>query len=444
MKKISLFIILIGAALSLCWSIYRDSQIEKLNPPDLRNRVVGARLQKDGKLPYFYKWKATDGLRYYDPYNFDTFKVSNITASPYFNELLYPIIEMPERTISHLWLYLQYVLLFIMIGIALSFTVTDLQKIAIIIVAASFLFTDAWIRLIATGQFYLFIPFLAMLFYYFFGKSKNVFAPLLAGLCAISLVLIRPNAVFIFLPFLLIVSRYSTRFKIVFFVPIILLLAYTIGNAHQRELWGNYNRSLSEQLKIHQKLGPAVQENEKDPGFTSVEGWDNAEIEKDNAKFHPTALTENGNVFVLVKKIFNINLSTTFLTVISLLLIFIILILFYFFRRKSGFDIYNIAILGFCLYMISDLFSPFYRHQYYTVQWFFPLLLAAAGFVKNYKTAYLAILTGLILNIISWHLIKMEHTLGEYIIFVALLLLAFIYKNPSQLNNEPSSLLLKK
>jgi hypothetical protein len=42
---------------SLFWSVYRDTELEKQYPVDLRNRVVGSRLQMDGMSPYFYHWR---------------------------------------------------------------------------------------------------------------------------------------------------------------------------------------------------------------------------------------------------------------------------------------------------------------------------------------------------------------------------------------------------
>ena len=436
MKKTFWIGIVLMILTSLCWSVYRDIQIEKLYPGDLRNRVVGARLQKDDRMPYFYKWKPADGLRYYDPQNFDTLKVSNSTASPFFHQLLYPIADMEQRTISRLWVFIQYVLLFIMTVIAVTLSVTAIQKVAVLGMAISFLFTEAWIKIIEAGQLYLFIPFLAMCSYFFLQKKRYTATAFVAGLFAVSLVLVRPNTVFLFFPFLFIAGRYSLRYKIVFFVPVILLLGYIVGNRHQRALWTEYAESLSEQIKLHQNLGPTVQQNENDPGFASWEGWNMAEVEAAQTKSSYVNYSENGNFFVVVRDIIGINLSPAFLSIASFSLISVMMLLFYFFCRKSGFDIYNLAILGFCLYMTTDLFSPVFRHQHYTVQWFFPLLLAASGYIKTYKWIYIAIAAGLIFNIINSPFIKMEHTIGEYIIFAALLLLAFLYNHPQQLKAD--------
>lgn len=433
MKKVALFSLVTIAIISLCWSVYRDVQIDKLFPSDLRNRIVGARLQKDGKLPYFYKWKPADGIRYYDPQNFDTLAVSTSTASPFFHQLLYPIADMEQRTISRLWIVIQYVLLFIMTGIAFRFAVTASQKIAVVVLSISFLFTEAWINLIAPGQMYLFIPFLALLFYFFLQKKDSLVAAVFAGICAISLVLIRPNAVLMYIPFVFIAGSFSIRYKLFFFIPVLLMLGYVVSSPFQRALWKNYSEALSEQLKVHLENGEAASgKNEKDPGYVTWEGWNMQEVEAEEARTSYKNYSENGNFFVLVKNVTGKRLSPLFLAVTSFVLIIIIVSLFYLYNRKTGFSIYNIALLGFCLYMIADLFSPIYRHQYYTVQWLFPLFLAAGGYLKMYRWIYIALALGIFLNVINSPYIKMEHTIGEYLILGAMLLLAFVYNKQQQ------------
>ena len=120
MQKLILILFSLLTTGSVCWCIYRDIQIEKEYTGDLRNRIVGARLQKDGHPPYFYKWKNTENLRYYDPQNFDALKVSNITATPFFHQLLYPLADLEQRTISKIWLSVEYLMLFIMTAIEIG------------------------------------------------------------------------------------------------------------------------------------------------------------------------------------------------------------------------------------------------------------------------------------------------------------------------------------
>jgi hypothetical protein len=88
------------------------------------------------------------------------------------------------------------------------------------------------------------------------------------------------------------------------------------------------------------------------------------------------------------------------------------------------------AIFGFCLFMIADLFSPIYRHQYYTVQWILPLMLAASVFSLWRKGWYALLLTALLLNCIHLPFIKMGNTIGEYLFLFVLLALVLTYGWP--------------
>jgi hypothetical protein len=55
------------------------------------------------------------------------------------------------------------------------------------------------------------------------------------------------------------------------------------------------------------------------------------------------------------------------------------------------------------------------------VQWLFPLLIAATVYNPAHKWLYGGLLAGLLLNILNTDFIKMEHTIGEYLILVILL-----------------------
>lgn len=170
--------------IAFCVALTRDLVLEQAGTVDLRNRVVGARLQMDGISPYTYKYAEGDTVRYYDALNVGT-SVSNSTASPFFHSLLYPIANLPQRTISYIWLFVEYALLFISGLLALLLAKNDHQKIAVAITLALFLFTEAWKLHIIVGQIYLFIPCLAMIFYYCVRKRDNYVAAFLAGLLAI-------------------------------------------------------------------------------------------------------------------------------------------------------------------------------------------------------------------------------------------------------------------
>lgn len=430
--KLNLLLLTIVTGVGLFLCIRRDVQLEKLYTGDLRNRVVGARLQKDGKLPYFYKWNPADSTRYYDPQNFDSFKVANITATPFTHQLMAPIADWPQRSISKAWLVGEYVLFAAIVLMALTLTKTPAQRWSVILLALIFACTSAWKGHVAAGQYYLIIPALCMAFYCLVSRQQSLLNVFLAGLVAVLLVLIRPNTILFFLPFLFLGPRLFSRYSLAFITPVVVVLLFALGSNNSLASWNNFRAAMKEQVKVHQDLQPATQSNAADPGYRAWEGWDKAQIEKD-AALHPfNAQSEHGNLFVIVNRLLGIRLPVWLLTAIALLSVVLLSLLFY---KKNiitlQYSLLQIALLGFCIYMISDICSPFHRFEYNTVQWLFPLLLIAAHVNKRFKYIYTAILAGLLLCILQSNALPFEHTAGEYIVFAAVLALAFVYKPPA-------------
>jgi hypothetical protein len=179
---------------------------------------------------------------------------------------------------------------------------------------------------------------------------------------------------------------------------------------------------VTEQIKMHQRLQPALQRNDPDPHFAVFEGIDQQAVARLEAQQPLSLFSENGNVFVLVDKVFHRHLSITGMSLAAGTIILLLTALYFLrLRDPGGSSLGNAAIMGFCLYMISDLFSPVYRHQYYTVQWICPLLIAAALFTTYRRWCYVLLFAGLLLNIIHVDFIKMGHTLGEYTLLATLL-----------------------
>jgi hypothetical protein len=409
--------------IALCLVFSRDWFLEKGGTADLRNRVVGARLQKDGQAPYFYKYHAGDTVRYYDYSNFGT-GVSNISSSPFFHTLLYPIADLPQRTISRIWLFVEYLLLIITLLLAYRLTKNHIQFILVSSAFILFLLTEAWKHHIIMGQVYIILPFLCMVIYYCLTKPDNLIAAFIAGITAITLLLIRFNSAVFFLPFLFLVNRYSRKYLITLLIPVILLPAVYFSFENNRIYWKQYPSALAEFIKMHQNFG---ENSSRRPvihkvSLNELEGWNKEAIIKlrDSSDFIPHS--ENANIFVLYYAVFKKRMPVQMMNIVCGSSILILLSLFYWARKKYDLlNLPNIAIFAFCLYMISDLSSPIWRHQYYTVQWLFPLLIAATVYNPAHKWLYGGLLAGLLLNILNTDFIKMEHTIGEYLILVILL-----------------------
>jgi len=428
---ISLFI-----AGALAWTITRDLHLIKLTPGDIRNRIVGARLQKDNKSPYFYKWKNGDGIRYYDPENFNGYAVAVSTASPFFHILLYPVAAFPQYAINKIWLALQYLLLIISVFLCIRLTYTVPQKIAVLIAGTGILFTEGWISMIVLGQLYLIPAFLAIAFIYYFRNNKSPVYALISGAIFIVAVLIRPTSLLFFFPFIFLANKYAGYYKILFFIPSLLLLFWMFTSSTQKQLWADYKRNIQEQVKIHYLNDTTFQVNDPDPHYTEWEGMNYDEMVKESQKGWFVNHSQDVNFSTLVSDIFHIKIPLLLLVSLFLTAACIMFLVFWT-AYTARHTFYNSALLGFSLYMLCDFFSPINRYQYYAVQWVCPLLVAGVIFTFRFRKAYALIVLCLILNIINTPFIKMEHTLGEYLWLACFFYLSVFYHTQKISNITP-------
>jgi len=203
-------------------------------------------------------------------------------------------------------------------------------------------------------------------------------------------------------------------------------------------LWRDYSTMISEQVKIHQDLGPKRRPVWIDPGYLQWEGLDmdtaRARIARDPVRIY----SENGNLFVLYGKIVGQRMPLGLLLVLGLLSVGLLMVALVLVRRRYGdLEPAQLAIIGFCLYMISDLFSPIYRHAYYGVQWIMPLLLAAYLYRGRLNRWYLGLLAALLLNIVHLPFLKMGNTLGEYAFLVCLLAIGLGFGDAESRKSAP-------
>jgi hypothetical protein len=427
MKTILWCIIVFLFAGCLWKAINNDSHVVKMFTQDLRNRIVGARLQNDGKDPYFYTWKKEDGIRYYDPNNFDALLVSNITASPFMHHLLYPLAEMPQSKIRITWLVIQYAMLIIMVLLCMRLTTDIVNRFMIIGFALAFLFTEAWKHTVVAGQLYIFIPFLFLLFYYFFRQANRSIYALICGLICIVTILIRPNTMIGFLPLLLLVNHIPFKSKVLFLLPVFSIMAFTLFNSRERNLWRSYQDSIKAHIASHNnEFKKTARVVDADPKFAVWEGMMEEDMINQQKQYAFENNDEAGNLFEVVRILFGIRLQSKALLGLSIFVILVCCTVFYYLFRNTKPVTVNLIIFGYCLYMISDLCSPIYRHQYYTVQWIMPLLLSGAYFSNKYWLLTLLVLAGLVLNILNIDSFHVEHTIGEYIWLAGFMLLSFI------------------
>lgn len=425
-------------------TIYRDVTIyERAGTSDLRNRVVGARLQQDGISPYNYRWYPGDSVRYYDNNNIGSSELSNITASPFFHDLMYPLASFRQRTISHIWLALEYVFVLTTVLMAWRLTVNNIQKLFILIACGLYVFTEAWKQHICAGQMYVLLSTLAMVLYYCLTRRNNLYAAFTGGLMAIVMLLIKPNLGLFLLPFLFLMSRYSRKYLAVFFIPVLLVPAIHFSFENNRTYWRDYLKIIPEIVNVNQT--PLTEENverirfDRSHRLPAYEGWNFQEIKEHVKRKNMVWYSENGNIYIIYMYLFNSKMSLNTIKFLSVFSIVVLLALFLFMRKK--FEILalpNVALLGYCLYMAVDLNSPILRHQYYGSQWLFPILLAASVYTRANKWFYVPLLAGMVLNTMNTDHILMEHSLGEYIMLATLICLSLTRKIETPYKHEPA------
>lgn len=421
--KTKLFIILnIGLLITiLAHSIFRDIQLEKRYCWDLRNRVVGARLQKDGKLPYFYHWAPEDGLRYYDPFNMNLEGPSNITASPFFHQLLYPVCDLPEETLSKLWLWFQYILLVAMALLMTGLARTPFQKLIVINTAIIFTCTEAWKYLIATGQSYLVLSFLmTVIFLSLYRHTKKTL--LAAAVCIGMFVLMRPIALIFFIPYFFQYKKY-VRFVTCSLVALVLYGFFVLCSPFEKAIWKNYYDGLKAQVGFHQGKNPAVKIPDRErPGILQLEGINIRKVEKIPASTSIIVYNECGSAFILYQLLTHRWLPLPMLYLMLFFVLFMVTGVYY--VKRERLSTLQIILFSFVLYMIVEFFSPVTRHQYNTVQWL-PLLMAGFLLVTEWRSpAFLLLMAGFVLTIFIPLWLPMRQTIGEFLWACGLLLIA--------------------
>ncbi len=429
--KLTWIFILLLWAIVLAGSFYRDTiMINQDGFGDLRNRVVGARLIKDGKSPYWYKWQSKDSTRYYDRWNISPYKVSNITATPFFHHLLAPIADTDQKQLSHDWLIIEYLVYLLIIFAATMLPgIKTEQRFLLLIPALFFPLAVPWLAHVCVGQNYIFIPLLLIVFFLVFQRQqKNFVEGFCCGTIAIVAVLIRPTLVLFFIPFLFYFIAINKRFITGAAIPLFILLVWFAADKKEQLYWIDYKDSISEQIKYHQDVSMIPAEIEQ-PKYTEVEGVSIKKSEEFRNVMKERGIFlqfQSASIYKLVSQIFHKTIPLVWLNIIAVCFCILVIIV-YSIRQQQQLqpDIVRDALAGFCLYFISDILSPIDRGEYGAVVWLFPMLLLASVYKPALKYSYLLFLFGFILNIFYFKINKIQYAIGEYIMFGALLYLVF-------------------
>ncbi len=424
------FLFVFAAVLACAWCIVRDTNLTEQYPGDLRNRVVGARLQSDGVSPYFYHWKTGNDERFYDwNNNSPVSKISNVTATPFFHQMMVPLSKFPQKTIAWLWLVFAYLAHAIIIVCSYKIAGSTLQKRLTITAGILFLFTSAWTESVYNGQMYFVIALFAMLLFVSLYNNRYLVPAFFAGVFGVSLILIKITLLLYLAPFVLFAVNCSKRYLLTLTAGAVVTIIFAFSGK-QTQYWRDYSAAVKDHIRSHQGILPELRERDSLPLLSSIDGWQRADIStavrKGWYKNQPAAT----NVFVLINKITGTRISITFLS--SLLIASLVILTFVYLKKfplKNQPELFTLALFGFLLHMTTDYFSPVHRFHYYAAQWSFPLLLVAAFYHRSFPLILtIGVLIGMFFNGLPVSIFPMQHTIGEYILYGSFFGILFSYK----------------
>jgi|GEM_PF-358128 len=406
-------------------SVWIDVRTSLPMPPDMRNRLVGARIMKDGMSPYFYIWKVGDPERYYDSYVAPNANVALATSTPFFHYWMGFFFDMPQYQINIIWMIIQYLCLIGCLLLVVYALPANIRKQTFVIAAfftVLFTYTDGWRIHIHQDQNYIFIPFLVLVCFYFTLQKNSSFYWLMFGIAAASVILLRPITALIFVP----LAFYPSRYYKLGLSTFILLSIYTIFvwfTPLQKQNWKDYFASMKVHIKNHQSLNPILPPVPYDPlsikhleGISIESGYDSMRVAKLDAR------AENSNFFIFYNAITGKKVSVLGMSILGIgLSIFLLLPILLYKKRGVLLPLFLLFILGFTVYNTYEFFTPITRLAYHWVQILFPILLVVAWQRKVYLPALVFLLTGILLNMGMFSAIKMVHNVGEGLVMMALL-----------------------
>ena len=112
--------------------------------------------------------------------------------------------------------------------------------------------------------------------------------------------------------------------------------------------------------------------------------------------------------------------------------------------RRPDISLAQLAMFGYCLYMLTDLFSPVTRWLYYAVQWLFPILLALATFPLRKFSDKALLIVGLVVGagiLVVGLPFAHVYTAGEYLCFFTFLALTLTPGRWTPSNQPQTSIL---
>lgn len=414
--------LLLAFSLSL-WGLVKDiHNTRRYGGVDLRNRVVGARLLKEGLDPYFFKWSEEYPETLLDPMDNPENGVSRVTVPPTVLALHLPLAWLPYSVQRTAWLFAQWLML--LGSIFLFARCAPSRGLAAAAWLAGLLFsaTPFWRFHVERGQVYVLYAFLAALSYWLYlRRGRN--AAFAAGLALGALAALRPTFIFMAVP-LLVFRKWKALAGLACGVIAMALLCLPLTGV---SAWRSYAEAMrrheGDNLGLNQPIGSLY-------GDREIEGMDNLRSYLDSAPV-------NTSVQWYFRYRLQMDMTSEPLAAMMAAAVLIIALSMMLFRDRAA-SVTVMYMLGSLTVLVSEYFLPAVKPSYVNVLWLLPLELAvleghAFALLRRWKqmVALLMMAAGIYFNVaVFWYK-------GDALLAEALVLLAFLWTALCLLQESP-------
>ncbi len=241
--------------IALCCALVASLVVDWVNTQqsgsiDLRNRVTGWRLLRDGIDPFHHKWSPDQPDTYLDLYNNPAVTVSKTTVTPAFLLLHAPVATMNYRHGQFAWLLVQWTCLIGTLLLWWRCLDTDHRgRIWLLLLTAAFTFTAGWRLHAERGQSYVvMLAVMAVWITLSLRPARGNWSPWLAGAAAGLLVALRPPLLAVVAPVLV----WRLRAQWAGFL-IALLVCAGLPLLWDASCWADYARGMAEWSRLYRE-----------------------------------------------------------------------------------------------------------------------------------------------------------------------------------------------
>ena len=405
----------------LLWIYAFWTSINCLTPAfeDLRNRVTGARLMKDGIDPYLFIWKSGLPVRYYDCFLPQNLPFSLATATPAFHWLLSPLAELSQYQINVAWFALEWGSVLAIVFFARKLVTTELNKNLISFTAALLCLTSGFKQHIFQGQLYLFVPALMMVAIWLIEKQKSLVAYFIGGLCLTLVFFIRPTFLLLLAP--LILYKQSRPFVLASFLSVVAYVSFVCFSPTQKQSWNSYIKSIQFYSGSPVSIGEKTAAENPMP-FKISEGL-HFDIHINDLAYATSYVGQDeiSNYYLIHKKLTGQLPSTLLLTILQGICIVVGAIAILWFKKKQpSFGLLEALCLAAISMWCFDFCTFVGKALYNVVLLFYPIMLLFCRQNRLKPLALTLLFIGILMNFKQVSFITMPETVGQMMMLLSI------------------------